>query len=331
MFSQSYGWNPTFKAAVESSQESFPGRLVGRVRRSERDWDVVETNNGQVSCERRLGAFGEYVEPAVGDWVLISEDSTQEPAQFIIDTVLSRQNEILRRRSQPGAIRSQAIATNIDILGLVVGLDQGLNKTRLIRSVILALNAGATPTLILTKKDAVKRRKIDKALGIVEEVDHLDTVFVIDSFDTEQIKPLNQYLAEDEPTTIALMGASGAGKSTLINALCGTKLETQEVRKQDSRGRHTTTFREMHPFAERSAIIDTPGIRAIGLWNAEVGIARYFHRIGEATSQCEFSRCTHNGEQGCGLDLALEQGTIDHESLELWKALLEENVETISG
>ncbi len=328
MFSQSYGWNPATKEAVESLQESFPERLVGRVRRSERDWDVVETSDGPVNCERRLGSFGDYIEPGVGDWVLVSEDSTQEPPQFIIDTVIDRQNEILRRRSQPGAVRSQAIATNIDTLGLVVGLDQGLNKSRLIRSIILALNAEATPTLILTKADAVKQKKITKALRIVDEVDHLDTVFVIDSFNPEQIKPVYEAFAGSEPTTVALMGASGAGKSTLINSLCGTELETQEVRKQDSRGRHTTTFREMHPFAEQSAIIDTPGIRAIGLWKAEHGISEYFHEITNAIQNCEFSRCTHAGEQGCGLDEALSQSQIDDESLDLWRALLEENSET---
>lgn len=328
MFADRYGWNSKAKSAIELQLEDFGNHSVGRVRRSERDWDLVEIEGGPVNCERRLGSFGNYVEPAVGDWVLVSKDNTQEPPQHVIRTISERQNNIERRRSQPGAIRSQAIAANIDTLALVVGLDQGLNQTRLIRSVILALNADAKPALILTKSDTVSEKKLDKALRLAEAVDHLDSVFVVNSFNQDQVEPIYSYLAKDEPTTVALMGASGAGKSTLINSLCGTELETQEVRKQDSRGRHTTTFREMHPFAEVSAIIDTPGIRAIGMWDAEHGIAKYFNSIYTAMEQCEYSRCTHTGEQGCGISEAVSAGSVTQESLELWKALIEENSET---
>ena len=127
------------------------------------------------------------------------------------------------------------------------------------------------------------------------------------------------------------MGASGAGKSTLINALCGTEIETQQVRKQDSRGRHTTTFREMHTFANQSAIIDTPGIRAIGLWDAEIGISKYFTQITEALKSCEYSRCTHSGEDGCGLAALIDSGQIEQSEYELWAELQEENSETIDS
>ena len=109
MFADRYGWNSKAKSAIELQLEDFGNHSVGRVRRSERDWDLVEIEGGPVNCERRLGSFGNYVEPAVGDWVLVSKDNTQEPPQHVIRTISERQNNIERRRSQPGAIRSRRL------------------------------------------------------------------------------------------------------------------------------------------------------------------------------------------------------------------------------
>ena len=119
---QSHGWNEFAEESIKAAQANVPNSQAGRVRRSERDWDVVETTSGPVQCERRLGYFAPYIEPAVGDWVLVTEDKTQEPFQFVISSIAERRNEIARRRSNPGAIRKQSLATNIDTVAIVVGL-----------------------------------------------------------------------------------------------------------------------------------------------------------------------------------------------------------------
>ncbi len=311
-----------FLSLIKSDQ------FIGRVTRIERDWDLVATKDGIIRCERRLSATLGIVEVAVGDWVSVKVDEEQTPPAPVICELLLRRNEVKRKRSSAGEARAQIIASNVDICCIVVGLDSGLNANRLARSLIMVLDSQAQPILVLTKADEASPRKLEKTMKLAKHVSESLEVFAINAKDQTSIAPLKKILTQTDQTT-ALVGASGAGKSTLMNSLSGLEVAvTQQVRKGDFRGRHTTTFKELLPLSSGSVIIDTPGIRSVGLWQADQGIEAYFWPIYEAAANCAYSRCAHNNEVGCGVTAAISEGTFDQGFLDLWRDLDKESSET---
>jgi ribosome biogenesis GTPase / thiamine phosphate phosphatase len=297
-----YGWNDRWAALL--AEVDAPGAVPGRVVRHDGVALGLALPDGvrQVHFTRTLDPA-----PTVGDWVVVSGGAPV--------AVLPR-NSLLTRRAAFGD-GTQQLAANVDGMLVVCGLDRPVRAGRIDRFVTLAWDAGAVPTVVLAKADLV-----DDAAAIAEEVaaahPGLDvvTASVLDDHGIDAVRALAA------GRTVVLVGESGAGKSSLTNALLGDEvMAVREVRAGDAKGRHTTTTREAHPLPGGGVLIDTPGIRAVGLAADPDAVAATYADIDDLASGCRFSDCGHAGEPGCAVAAAVEDGRLAPERLEGWRAL----------
>ena len=240
--------------------------------------------------------------PAVGDFVMADWN---EGGNAVIHQVLHRKSCIVRKAAG-NARQEQVVAANVDAIFLCMALNNDFNIRRLERYLSIAWDSGATPVIVLTKADLCddlhdKRRQVeDVAIG----VDILVTTAVAED-GYAQVLP---YVKEGR--TVAFIGSSGVGKSTLINRLLGEeRLDTNGLRNDD-KGRHTTTHRELLLLPGGGMVIDTPGMRELAMWDAEEGIETAFAEIEELANSCRFFDCSHQCEPGCAVQRALQDGTI---------------------
>lgn len=243
--------------------------------------------------------------PATGDWAWLGRNAAGEPA---VVGILPRHSALSRKRAFEASSAEQVLGANMDVLGVVVPVDRPLTHNRLERTLVAAWDSGATPLVVITKADLA-----DLADDVVGQV-MLQAVGVdVVTTSAEQgdgLDSLLQYLPAGR--TLALLGPSGAGKSTLINALVGHKAqETGHVRTSDGRGRHTTTARELVPLPGGAVVMDTPGVRGFGLFDADGGLDEMFHDLEYLFQRCRFSDCAHESEPGCAVQSALAEGTLD--------------------
>ena len=315
----SFGWSGDVSDAfaVHAAAGLEPGRVVAEDRGSY----VVQTGGG----ERRASVTGRYrfdagndpaAYPAVGDWVAV--EARADGAS--VHAILPRRTSVLRHA--PG-LRSvaQVVAANVDIVFVVASLNHDLNLRRLERYLAFAWESGAEPVVVLSKADL--NDDVDAAIAAVESVAvgvAIVTVSVIDG------RGLDELRARIRPAaTVAFVGSSGVGKSTLVNTLAGDELAAvREIREDDGRGRHTTTRRQLHRMPDGGLILDTPGMRELGLWDADAGIERSFADIDALASTCRFSDCGHAGEPGCAVISAIADGDLDARRFEGWRKLEKE-------
>jgi ribosome biogenesis GTPase len=295
---------------------SARGLELARVSISQRDQYRIITNAGEFSAEPsgalwyRAGAASEM--PVVGDWVAARVVSAD---QAIVEAVLPRRT-CFARRAAGRRDEQQPIAANIDLAFLVNGLDGDFNLRRLERYLILAAESGASPVIVLNKADVCD--DVPARLAAVAEVAGAAPVVTLSA--TQGVEPLLPFLSTGR--TVALLGSSGVGKSTIVNRLLGTdRLRTAEVRESDSRGRHTTTHRELAPLPGGGALIDTPGMRELQLWAGADAVERAFDEIAAAAEQCRFRDCSHSGEPGCAVAAALQSGALSDERFASYRKL----------
>ena len=256
--------------------------------------------------------------PAVGDFVMA--DWNDEGGNAIIHHILHRKSSIIRKAAG-NAYKEQVVATNIDTIFLCMSLNNDFNLRRLERYLSIAWDSGATPVIVLTKVDLCTdlEDKLSDVSSVAFGVDVLVTT-TVEEFGYEEIRP---YICEGK--TVAFIGSSGVGKSTLINCLLGEcKLDTNGLR-DDDKGRHTTTHRELILLPNGGMVIDTPGMRELGMMDSEAGISQTFEDIEELMEQCRFSDCTHNTEPGCAVRKALESGELSEERWQSYLKLKSEN------
>ena len=254
--------------------------------------------------------------PAVGDFVEIDRNITGS-GNAIIHKVLPRKSMFIRKAAGKEN-EIQVVAANMDFVFICMGLNMDYNLRRLERYISITWSSGAVPVVILTKADLCDDL-FEKILEVQKISPGVD-IIVTSAVSGEGVSDLEEYLTEGR--TVAFLGSSGVGKSTLINAITGKNLiETRSTGWED-KGRHTTTRREMYFLESGAAVIDTPGMREIGIEDAD--ISKAFSDIDELAKECRFKDCSHKNEPGCAVKEAIENGILDNERLESYFKLKRE-------
>lgn len=293
---------------------------LGRVSVQYKDIYKVFTEEGEVLA-RVSGKFSyssnntlDY--PVVGDWVLLDRTDNKN-GDAIIHKLLSRKS-YFSRKIAGSKFDIQIVAANIDYIFICTALNNDFNINRLERYIAVAWDSMAIPVIVLTKSDLCE--DIDERLKEVQEVAIGIEILVTSSLNENGYEKVKEYIKSG--TTIAFIGSSGVGKSTLINKLLNKDiLKTNSIDEND-KGRHTTTHRELFVLEEGGVIIDTPGMRELGLMSADVN--KSFSNIEELERQCKFSDCTHKNEPKCAVREAIEKGELDLDRLERYKKLKRE-------
>lgn len=311
-----YGWDD--RVATLYTLVEVPGHRPGRVIRADRGSCLAALPEGiarahpHTLAARRHG-IGE--EPVTGDWVAVVDDPAEGAA---VVAILPRRSAITRRDPDSKVVKAQVLAANVDVVAAVCALDRPYAQNRVERFLVVAWESGATPVLVLTKSDLAADTPaiVAEATKIASGV----TVLATSAVTGEGIEHLRALLAPAR--TLALLGLSGAGKSTLVNRLVGTDVRpTAAVRDSDRRGRHTTSARELVPVPGGGVLLDTPGLRSLGLWGADAGIAAAFPELEELASACRFGDCRHAGEPACAVRAAIDEGALDPRRLASYRKL----------
>ncbi|WP_243382338.1 ribosome small subunit-dependent GTPase A [Geothrix alkalitolerans] len=261
---------------------------------------------------------GDGISLCAGDWIMLQPNPGPSKASVI--DLLPRSTSLLRQGTGPG-IRQQCLAANLEVVWLVMGLDRNFNPARMERLLALAWGSGAQPVVVLTKRDlnAQWEAFATRIEGIAPGV----PVLAISAHSGEGLEELQDFLPEGH--TAVMVGSSGAGKSTLLNALMGNDVRrTKEIRVSDGRGRHTTSLRELFLLPRGGCLIDTPGIREVGLGAEGADLDAAFSDIADIAGDCRFRDCTHRTEPGCAVQVALAEGSLDPDRYGHYLRLLRE-------
>lgn len=304
-----YGF--TDRYMIETSTD---GCIPARVTQVHRELYKVVSAYGEGNA-RLKGAFYNntvYSEdfPAVGDFVLIRYNDIGDS---IITKVCPRKSKFSRPDYSGHAadyvktVLEQVVAANFDYVFILASLNYDFNVNRILRYITVSWESGATPVVLLTKADLVDTYE-EQLKQVKEQAIGVD-VFALSSVTGAGLEQLDKYLKPGN--TIAFLGSSGVGKSTLVNALAGEQvMSVNSIREDDSKGRHTTTHRQLILLNSGVMIIDTPGMRELGMWDIDEGLGEAFSDVEELISHCRFSDCSHKKEPGCAVLAAIAEGTL---------------------
>ncbi len=304
------GWSPFYMSQLDI--EELETLTPARISTVHRDRVIGLSEIGTLELTLDPGITTAAV--GVGDWVLCN------PEQHRLTRVLDRKTE-LSRGTEYHTGEKQLIAANIDTLFITTSCNNDFNPARLERYLALAHDALITPVILITKADQTDDPDayVDQARKLGRDLE----VLAINAKSDTVIETLAPWCGKGQ--TVAFAGSSGVGKTTVANALTGGHAATQDIREDDARGRHTTTGRSLHQIPTGGWLIDTPGMRGLGVAEVEYGIDATFPEISELADQCKFRDCEHDSEPGCAVQAAIASGDVDPDRLKRFKKLKREN------
>ena len=313
------GWSPSRHEEFEPY--AADGLAPARVAAQHRGAYVVYTESGErpaeVAGRLRHAAAAAADFPAVGDWVAVDDAPDAEAAT--IHAVLQRATAFSRKAAGEDAVE-QVVAANVDVVFLVSAFGDDLNVRRIERYLASGWESGAQPVVVLNKSDLADDLPAD--LAEVDAVAFGVPVHVVSCLAGAGLEELGPYFAGNR--TVALLGSSGVGKSSLLNRLVGWERQEVQGIRDDGRGRHTTTFRELVVLPGGGLVLDTPGMRELGLWDAGGGVEDAFTDVADVAARCRFADCAHESEPGCAVQAALADGSLAEERLESYRKLQRE-------
>ena len=315
MHLESLGWDASF--ADEFRPFEHDGLAPARVAVEHRSEYVVYSQHGELRAELTGRLRHDDEHPAVGDWVAVA--ARADEGRATIHAVLPRRSAFVRKVAW-AETKPQVVAANVDVAFVVSGLDLNHNVRRIERYLTLAWESGAQPVVLLTKADLCD--DVESRVYEVESVAFGVPVHPVSAPHGDGVDIVRSYVPPGR--TAALLGSSGVGKSTLVNTLVGTELLAVREIREDGRGRHTTTHRQLVPLPEGGLMLDTPGMRELQLWDADSGIEAAFQDLESLAGECRFADCSHGREPGCAVRAALADGTLDVERFESWRKLQRE-------
>jgi ribosome biogenesis GTPase len=312
-----FGWSDFFARHFVETGECQPARVVAEHRTGYQ----VQTDTcecfARIAGKLRHTAAGQAELPAVGDWVVLQ--SLAGEGEAVIHRVLPRKSKFSRKAAGERT-DEQVVAANAETVWITSSLDRDFSLRRIERYLTLAWESGASPVIVLTKSDLCN--DVTHYASQVEAIALAAPVHITSSITRDGLSELAAYFKDH--ATVALMGSSGVGKSALINALAGETLQTTGGLRDDGRGRHTTTARQLIRLTGGGLIIDTPGMRELQLWDAQESLADVFVEIEELAQGCRFSDCRHAGEPCCAVALAIADGRLPESRLQSYLKLKRE-------
>jgi ribosome biogenesis GTPase len=321
------GWDDAWATAWQAAAPGA-GHLPARVVAAHRGaWDVLTAAGatplqGHVAGRLRHEA-GPAELPVVGDWVAV--DARPAEGSATVHAVLRLRTQLRRRAPADYGTPFQVLAANVDVVLVTTSLNRELNPRRIERYLATAWESGARPVVVLTKVDLARDPvEVAVAEAQLEEVAVGVPVVATSAVSGEGIVAVRAFLGAGR--TVALVGSSGVGKSTLANVLLGEeRLLVREIREDDARGRHTTVGRQLVALPDgEGLLLDTPGLRELGLWDDGAGLDLAFADVTLAARTCRFSDCRHDGEPGCAVRAALDEGSLGADRFEGWRKLARE-------
>ncbi len=275
---------------------------------------------GQITGKLRFGATSREEFPAVGDWVAISEFADN---QAVIHNVLKRNSYIARKAVDCNDL--QIIAANIDYAFITTSVVNDFNLNRIERYLTITNTGNIKPIILLTKTDLISKSELIEKIEILRKHYKNIPIYDLSSITNNGFEDFTAMLEQGK--TYCFVGSSGVGKSTIINKLLGVEqLKINQISTSTNKGKHTTTHRELIVLEQKCILIDTPGMREIGITNDKTGLEHTFSDIAEIAKNCKFKDCTHTNEIGCAVKLALENGEIDNRTFANYQKLEKERI-----